>query len=623
MATGIRIYDFATLREGYAGATVTVYKANLTVPAAIFLDVDCTLPAPNPQLLTAETLQGLEFGRFAQPIYTNEAYYLSITGGSQTGVSRVPLFSLDNEDGSGLTVLPDGASKANTLSSILGRRVHALDYGPLDSVDAAANTTTLVAAIGAVASQGTGVVQLPPGIFPHNEIGLPAGVVLQGYGETATTLQCEEATAVWTVTGPGSGFAELTLDGVSLAANAVGIKMRGQQYIRLAYVTLKRFETGIDAAGAKFFDFKELSILNCVTNLKMHGDWTDGGGISTGNAATQYNRWIGGVCQQAATVGIDLSFEDSEVTGNLFKEILFDSNLLAISANGSRFTVFDECQFTNNTTVCDVHDDDALKVNNLIFGFTISKAAINTGILQFKDTCGDCKLVSCDLRGTSIKMITPKNPLMLIDCVEDAAATIDATGDGTKVLRRFSDLAGATKGVTTGSAATKAASIKLVPGEMMTARVSVTGKQRNGVDKASYMFTVTAQRAPSTLAYDAQTGNFALGQVLTGQTSGATGRIIADSDGGTTGTLTLHTISGIFVDNETIVDGAGGSALANGALAAGSVSILDQDIQSSSETDTTWDCAAAGSVEECEIRVTGASGKTIDWTVYMQPWRFG
>lgn len=623
MAVGTRISDFATLREGYSGATVTVYKANSTDLADLFQDIDCTIDAANPQVLSQTTLGDLSFGRFVNPIYTAESYYLSISDGTQTGTVRVPLFSLDGQDGSPLLVTPEGATQANTLASILGRRVFAEDYGDLDDADSAANTTTLTAAIGAVASQGAGVVQLPPGTFPFTTLSLPAGVVLQGYGLTATILQSEEAQAVVTLTGAGAGFASMTLDGVSLAANSIGIKMRGQQYSSFRDFTCKRFETGVDAAGASFSDWKEFSILNCSTNLKAYGDWTDGGGISTGNAPFHFNRWIGGVCQQAAVIGVDLSFEDSEVSHNWFKDILFDSNLLGIKANGTRFVFFDECQFTNNTTLCDVHDDDALTGNNKIFGFTITRSILNGGILQFKDTCGDCKLVACELLGTSIKMITPKNPLMLIDCVENATATIDGTGDGTKVLRRFSDLPGATKGVTAGSAATKAASLKLDPGEMCTMRVGVTGKQRNGTDKASYMFTVTAQRAPSTLAYDAQTGNFTLGLVLTGGTSGATGRIIADSDSGATGTLTLHTISGIFVDNETITDGAGGSALANGALVAGSVSILDQDVQSSSETDAAWDCAAAGSTEEVEIRVTGATGKTIDWTVYIEPWRFG
>lgn len=65
------------------------------------------------------------------------------------------------------------------------------------------------------------------------------------------------------------------------------------------------------------------------------------------------------------------------------------------------------------------------------------------------------------------------------------------------------------------------------------------------------------------LAYDAQTTNFTVGETLTGGTSGATATIVADNDGGATGTLKVINITGTFADNETITDGAGGSALAN------------------------------------------------------------
>lgn len=64
----------------------------------------------------------------------------------------------------------------------------------------------------------------------------------------------------------------------------------------------------------------------------------------------------------------------------------------------------------------------------------------------------------------------------------------------------------------------------------------------------------------NTLPYDAQSGNFTAGLVVTGGTSGATATIVSDVDAGATGTLTLENISGIFQDNETITDTSTGSA---------------------------------------------------------------
>ena len=68
---------------------------------------------------------------------------------------------------------------------------------------------------------------------------------------------------------------------------------------------------------------------------------------------------------------------------------------------------------------------------------------------------------------------------------------------------------------------------------------------------------------PNNLAYDGQSGNFTAGLTITGGTSGATGLIVSDADAGTTGTLTLSGITGIFLDNETITDTSTGSATVN------------------------------------------------------------
>ncbi len=73
-------------------------------------------------------------------------------------------------------------------------------------------------------------------------------------------------------------------------------------------------------------------------------------------------------------------------------------------------------------------------------------------------------------------------------------------------------------------------------------------------------------RVSRTLAYDGQTVNFTVGDTVTGGTSGATAIILQDADSGATGTLTLGSINGVFVDNETLTDSSGGTAVANGAV---------------------------------------------------------
>ena len=87
-------------------------------------------------------------------------------------------------------------------------------------------------------------------------------------------------------------------------------------------------------------------------------------------------------------------------------------------------------------------------------------------------------------------------------------------------------------------------------------------KQRLQVISGSYVYISSTPLAH--LDYDAQSANFTVGSKLTGGTSGATAIILNDTDGGTTGTLKLGSVSGIFQNDETITDADGGSATANG-----------------------------------------------------------
>lgn len=72
----------------------------------------------------------------------------------------------------------------------------------------------------------------------------------------------------------------------------------------------------------------------------------------------------------------------------------------------------------------------------------------------------------------------------------------------------------------------------------------------------------------ATLDYDAETGTFTTGLILTGGTSGATATIAALVDNGTTGTLSLTNVTGTFVNDEIITDSSTGSATADGGASS-------------------------------------------------------
>lgn len=94
--------------------------------------------------------------------------------------------------------------------------------------------------------------------------------------------------------------------------------------------------------------------------------------------------------------------------------------------------------------------------------------------------------------------------------------------------------------------------------------VCVNGEDSMQLYDGSVWWPITDQPI-NQLAFDTQTANFTVGATLTGGTSGATATILRVTDNGTSGILYLRTITGgPFQNNETITDGSGGSALADG-----------------------------------------------------------
>lgn len=112
--------------------------------------------------------------------------------------------------------------------------------------------------------------------------------------------------------------------------------------------------------------------------------------------------------------------------------------------------------------------------------------------------------------------------------------------------------------------------------------------------------TIRGRRQNFTLGYDTGTAAFTTGRTLTGATSHATaiiigipGTVITDSSGATiytvpANTLLLHTITGTFLDNETIADNGTvpGSAKVNGTIAE-AFDINGERIYSDIDTTTT------------------------------------
>jgi len=117
-------------------------------------------------------------------------------------------------------------------------------------------------------------------------------------------------------------------------------------------------------------------------------------------------------------------------------------------------------------------------------------------------------------------------------------------------------------------------------GEYSTAQIATVGGNYmyavNGTDEAQLydgteFFTVNGLPILD-IAYDAETGTFTEGLVITGGTSGATATILTLTDNGATGNLRVRLIAGTFQDNETITDSSTGSADAD--IPSGAVTVV-------------------------------------------------
>lgn len=611
-----RIAEFDTWRPRYGNAIVRVHVAGTTTLAAIWLDEAMTQAGDNPQTLLALESDGVSYGKFAASLYTAQAYSLDINSTDQTAVQRPPLTSISGEDASTCTVTATGGSVARTLADRMADWIFANDYGQLDG-SAASNTAAITAAVGAAAAAGGGIVRLPPGTIMVNTMTLPAGVILMGEGRGVTVLQSQAAADVLTFGGDGCGLAQITLDGINLVPGGVGVKSIGSDATMFIETEVKRFETGLHFKGGRRANWHGLYLTNCVTGAKLHGDIN--GGTANGD---QYraNTWAGGRVIQCTTAGVDLSYEDRHCQQNAFVDVGFEDNTgTALKINGARYTRLTGCWWTGNTTNLAVTDDNdtTKETENTVIGLFLNGGIVSGGTCTFTKTCQDVVIEGTALSSATLTMTVPvSNAILLQDCHE---TSVTISGDGTKLSRFHRIDRGATSGLTTDATATKAWSMTLDPGQVGHFEAVVIGRQRNGTSTAEYLVACSAKRAGSTLAYDTQTANFTVGDIVTGATSGAKGRIIADTDGGATGTLTLQDITGAFIDDETITTSGGGSAKVNGALVAGSVSLLgSQSDLRVREDDTTWAVAFAGNGPEIELRVTGAASKTVEWQVHVR-----
>jgi len=96
---------------------------------------------------------------------------------------------------------------------------------------------------------------------------------------------------------------------------------------------------------------------------------------------------------------------------------------------------------------------------------------------------------------------------------------------------------------------------------------NITVYNNAGVIKvAATAMTAATVTTEGLLKYDAQTGEFRIGEVITGETSGATATIRGQSKAGTSGILHIVGVDGTFADNKGLAGSYDGVATADGTI---------------------------------------------------------
>lgn len=612
----IRISDFDTWRPGYGLASVRIVRAATSNFADVFEDEDLTIPAANPQTLLERTLDGVSYGKFAQPVYTAEPFQLEINTVDGTGIVRPGLTTLEGVDASLAHVTVSGGAVPTDLAVVLARTVNVADYGEFKQVgaqgaSAATNNATLVSAIGVAGAAGGGFVEIPAGTYAFNALTIPQGVVLRGKGRVATTLQSTFAGNVITIGGDRAGFSRLTMDGVSQVGSSVGVYALGKDQQVFDDVEVKRFAVGCYLRGVERVEWDELFISDCVDGIRFYGD-TDATSSGDGKAC-RFVTWRGGKVELCSGIGAEIKHVDATAANITMTGIGFDTNTgTALKIIGATSIHIIDPDFLDNTVALDISDNETVSPAATVIDFLLEGGRIDGGDINLEGALETVIFRRVEITDVDATITTPGHNIIVDDGRENG---VTLSGIGTAWVRQKTADYGASSGITTGNAATKAWAITLEAGQCVYLEGKVIGRQRNGTDSAFYHIAVSARRPGASLAYDTQTANFTVGDVLTGATSGATARIIADSDGGATGTLTLQDLAGDFVDNEIITDGAGGSATANGTQSYSNAALLGSvtAIRAAQETDSDYDATFVANGPEIELRVTGDTSKVVEW----------
>ncbi|MFC1654038.1 hypothetical protein ACFL1M_04290 [Patescibacteria group bacterium] len=141
--------------------------------------------------------------------------------------------------------------------------------------------------------------------------------------------------------------------------------------------------------------------------------------------------------------------------------------------------------------------------------------------------------------------------------------------------------------------------------------IDLTNGGRNAVPLASATDLNNNTTGEGYLLYDAESVAFTVGLIVTGGTSAATAEVLAVTDWGSEGVLTLGHIKGVFQDNETITDSGSGSATSNGTIGYSYVTYSSEAGGGFSVSDTVTGATSGATGTLRGLQDDGTTGKLV------------
>jgi hypothetical protein len=411
--------------------------------------------------------------------------------------------------------------------------------------------------------------------------------------------------------GANAGLEDLTLSGVNAVPNSIGVRAINKANLAFRNFAVSSFATGLHISGGDGVAFEEVHVSACLRGAYMTGELLAG----QGGAALRSLEWRGGSVASCINAGVVMEAIDAEAQNLVFEQVYFDSNAAdAIVSTGGRSLMLIGCFWRNNLGNLKIEDgaNPIHRAVNTSRSVRVLGGRMDGGELRFNGECRAVVLDNTELLGVSLIASVPAEPIILRDCIENAA--VQQTGAVERIARLKTNRRGRFRATTNNNTATPVWQIEVPPGDVVRIRADVVARRMNGTDNASGAVEGVVTRPGAALDFNSASTTLTAGSTVTGATSGATARVIAVSQTGGAGTITVRDVVGTFQTGETLAFSGGPTATAASAIVTSNAALAISAAGVAASLGS-YALAVDASGALARVMITGAASHTVEWEI--------